>query len=181
MAHTPELQSVCELLENAKKIICFEGKTRDIIDEKLLQINNLSPFHQFLEVLQILEILSQSTSCYCLEQSAFPLIKNHKDQDRLQKIYRYIENHYQNPISITSIAQEVALTEEDFCRYFKKHTQLTFTAFLNQYRIELAKSQLLLGKTISEVCYHCGFESLSYFSRIFKRIVGKNHQKFQNN
>lgn len=66
MAHIPELQSVCELLENAKKIICFEGKTNDIIDVKLLQINNLSPFHQFLEVLQILEILNQSTSCYCL-------------------------------------------------------------------------------------------------------------------
>ena len=56
---------------------------------------------------------------------------------------------------------------------------MTFTDFVNQYRITQAKTLLLQDKTVSEVCYEVGFESLSYFNKLFKKITGENPSKFK--
>ena len=56
---------------------------------------------------------------------------------------------------------------------------MTFTDFVNQYRITQAKTLLLQDKSISEACYEVGFESLSYFNKLFKRIAGENPSQFK--
>ena len=56
---------------------------------------------------------------------------------------------------------------------------MTFTDFVNQYRIDLAKNLLMQDKNITEVCYAVGFESMSYFNRLFNKIVGKNPSTFK--
>ena len=71
------------------------------------------------------------------------------------------------------------LTNEAFCRYFKKMTKLTFTEFVNHYRVDTAKKLLLHDKNITETCFACGFESLSYFNRVFKRVSGENPNAFK--
>ena len=58
-------------------------------------------------------------------------------------------------------------------------TLMTFTEFVNQYRVNQAKNLLLLDNTVTEVCFACGFESLSYFNRIFKKITGENPLQFK--
>jgi len=56
---------------------------------------------------------------------------------------------------------------------------MTFTEFVNQYRITQAKTLLLQDKSISEVCYEVGIESLSYFNKVFKKITGENPSVFK--
>lgn len=56
---------------------------------------------------------------------------------------------------------------------------MTFTDFVNQYRITQAKTLLLQDKSISEVCYDVGFDSLSYFNKLFKKITGENPSQFK--
>jgi AraC-like DNA-binding protein len=58
---------------------------------------------------------------------------------------------------------------------------MTFTDFVNQYRIERAKNLLMQGKNITETCYAIGFESLSYFNKLFNKIVGENPSDFKRN
>ena len=81
---------------------------------------------------------------------------------------------------IVSDIGHLKMTKEAFCRYFKKMTKLTFTQFVNHYRIDIAKKLLLQGNTISEVCFQCGFESLSYFNRVFKKVTGTSPTGFRN-
>ena len=71
------------------------------------------------------------------------------------------------------------LTVPAFCRYFKKQTNMTFTDFVNQYRMERAKNLLMQNKNVSEVCYAIGLESLSYFNKVFRQIVGENPSDFK--
>ena len=97
-----------------------------------------------------------------------------KGQKRLQLIYSFIDEHYQKKIIVAEVAFLCNLSKPAFCRYFKKTTGNTFIGFLNQYRISIAKKHLLMGKNISETCYECGFESLSYFNRTFKNITKEN-------
>ncbi|HLK98743.1 MAG TPA: helix-turn-helix transcriptional regulator, partial [Hymenobacter sp.] len=82
-------------------------------------------------------------------------------------------------IDITDVAEEVSLTPSAFCRYFKRMTHLTFTQFLNQYRVNQARTLLLLDQTVSEAAWACGFESLSYFNKIFRRVTGENPLQFK--
>jgi len=58
-------------------------------------------------------------------------------------------------------------------------TLLTFVQFVNHYRIDKAKKLLMNGKNVTEACYDCGFESLSYFNRVFKNVTGQNPQTFK--
>jgi YesN/AraC family two-component response regulator len=56
---------------------------------------------------------------------------------------------------------------------------MTFTDFVNQYRIIQAKTLLLKDITVSEACYEVGFESLSYFNKLFKKLTGENPSAFR--
>ena len=102
-----------------------------------------------------------------------------KEKERMHVIYKYVEAHFQEPIKIFDIASKVNLTEAAFCRYFKKSTKLTYTDFVNQYRINHAKKLLMQDANVTEACYDTGFESLSYFNKIFKKITGENPSAFR--
>jgi AraC-like DNA-binding protein len=176
---TPELASIYQLFENSKKVICFHGTVKEKIGKRLQKIHLLSHFEQFIEVLSIFQILATSDEITLLHDKPFENLYNNKEQLRLKIVYKFIENNYQRLVSIEEIAKLTHLSKAAFCRYFKKMTRLTFTEFLNQYRIEQAKRLLKSDKNVTETCYECGFESLSYFNRIFKKVVGENPIQFK--
>ncbi|MFV8372028.1 AraC family transcriptional regulator [Flavobacterium sp. LB2P74] len=176
---TPELASIYQLFENSKKVICFHGTVKDKIGKRLQKIHLLSHFEQFIEVLSLFQILATSNEITFLHDKPFENLYNNKEQLRLKVVYKFIEENYQRAVSIEEISHLTHLSKAAFCRYFKKMTRLTFTEFLNQYRIEQAKRLLKSDKNVTETCYECGFESLSYFNRIFKKVVGENPIQFK--
>ncbi|MEO6037616.1 MAG: AraC family transcriptional regulator [Saprospiraceae bacterium] len=86
---------------------------------------------------------------------------------------------YNRTPDVGEIAGLVHLGKASFCRYFKKQTKMTFTDFVNQYRIAQAKTCLLQDSSVSDVCYQVGFESLSYFNKLFKQHMGVNPSAFK--
>lgn len=175
----PELTEVFELFEKSQQGIAFTGRTKVNIGSRLKKLHVLAPFSQFLEVLHIFSILAASEEYVLLHD--YPVINkyNQKQQDRLKNIYAFIDENYQRKIELEEVAALSNLSKEAFCRYFKGATGSVFTSFLNQYRISQAKRLLLKGRNISETCYDCGYESLSYFNRIFKKIANENPSDFK--
>lgn len=175
----PELSNVFELFEKSQHGIAFTGSTKVNIGLRLKKLHVLEPFSQFLEVLYIFSILATSVEYILLHD--YPIINKYsqKQQDRLKNIYSFIDENYQRKIELKEVAALCNLSKEAFCRYFKGATGSPFTSFLNQYRISQAKRLLLKGKNISETCYECGYESLSYFNRIFKKITSENPSDFK--
>jgi len=178
-ASTPELEAIHQLFENSKKVICFHGNTKATIGKQLKAIHLLPHFEQFIAVLSLFQSLATSQERTFLHEKPFENFYNNKEQSRLKIVYKFIESNYQRTISIEEMAQLTHLSKAAFCRYFKKMTRLTFIEFLNQYRIEQAKLLLKEDKNVTETCYECGFESLSYFNRIFKKVVGENPLEFK--
>jgi AraC-like DNA-binding protein len=176
---TPELVAIQHLFENSKKVICFHGETKISVGKRLKEISGLSNFDQFIEVLSLLQILATSIEFTFLHDKPFENLYNNKEQSRLKVVYKFIETNYQRTISIDEMGRLTHLSNAAFCRYFKKMTRLTFTEFLNQYRIEQAKILLKSDKNVTEASFECGFESLSYFNRIFKKVVGINPMQFK--
>ena len=175
----PELNQICELFDQAQFGIAFNGETKNSIGKRIKELHTLAPFQLFVEVMQLLEELSNSNEYTLLHDKPFVNRFSLKEQKRMRTIYAYIDEHYQGKITVNEIASLCNLSKPAFCRYFKKATGNSFVAFLNQYRISQAKRLLLMGKNITETCFDCGFESLSYFNRIFKKVTLENPSEFK--
>jgi len=175
----PELKQIDRLLELAKYGIAFQGTTKTEVGALLKELHTLEPFGFFMSVMTILKRLSTSKEFELLHKTPFVNKHSDKEQKRLRAIYAFIDERYQGKISLDEVADLCNMTKPAFCRYFKKNTGSTFIQFLNQYRVSQAKRFLLQGKNVSETCFACGFESLSYFNRSFKKIVGENPSCFR--
>ena len=179
MAEFPEMQSVDRLLELSKYGLAFSGTIKDEIGTMLKRLYLLEPFDFFMQSLNILQKLSQSNEFELLHSKPYVNRYRKKEQARIRQIHALIDERYQNKITVDEVAKLCNLTKPAFCRYFKKATGNTFINFLNQYRISQAKRLLLMGRNISETCYECGFESLSYFNRTFKKVTEENPSEFK--
>ncbi len=178
-APTPELGQIRRLVELSSHGIAFSPPMRKVMAPMLRKLPGLSSFEQFLSVLRILFILSNDEGMEKLHPAPFQNQYTQRDQNRLKKVYGYIDEHYTHKIDGHEVADLANLTYEAFCRFFKKMTKLTFTEFVNQYRIDASKRMLMMGHNVSETCFSCGFESLSYFNRTFKKLTGENPTEFR--
>jgi transcriptional regulator GlxA family with amidase domain len=100
----------------------------------------LPHFEQLLLLLEIFNLLANSTQVENLNAKPIANASILKEQQRMQMINHYVEANYQNEIDVNHVAQICNLTTPAFCRYFKKATHYTFTDFLNQFRINQSKN-----------------------------------------
>ena len=176
---TPELSGIQKLFDRAYLGLSFTGKTKETVAAKLRIMHSLNHFEQLLCLLEIFQVLATSKEVIELNESDTSIKLFLNDKIRMGAIYKYIHANYNETPDVNKVAASVHLSTAAFCRYFKKQTKMTFTDFVNQYRITQAKTLLLQDKTISETCYEVGFESLSYFNKLFKRITGENPSVFK--
>ena len=119
---------------------------------------------------RLLEIFSQHLA---LVANQISLEQANVDSPIVTRAKDYVENHHSEPIRLEQISQALNVSEFHFCRTFKQATGLTFMDYLSRFRIEKAKV-LLSDKRlrISEIAYEVGFQTISHFNRIFRRLVG---------
>ena len=100
----------------------------------------------------------------------------------LQKLLRYLEQHYADPnLSLTSLSEVFQLTPSYISEYFKERTGLKYIEYLATLRITRAKELLLTAPDlkISEICSRVGFMNPETFIRAFKRLEGISPGKFR--
>ena len=99
-------------------------------------------------------------------------LQNPSSIDEIKKAVNYIRNNYNKDISLQSAASVAGYSVCYFSRKFKKITGQTFITFLNSVRCENAANMLKNGAKVADVCFDCGFNEPSYFSRTFKSLMG---------
>lgn len=91
-----------------------------------------------------------------------------------------ITERHADQLSLTEIAQSVNMSAFYFCKTFKRATGMTFTEYLARVRVEKVKNLLLNPhKRVSEAAYEAGFQSLSQFNRVFRRIAGQSPSAYR--
>ncbi|MCL2373396.1 MAG: AraC family transcriptional regulator [Defluviitaleaceae bacterium] len=92
---------------------------------------------------------------------------------RIKNAIRHITERFQEPLTISEVAEAVSLNPIYFGALFKKETHTTFRDYLNRIRLNQAEDMLHTGKyNVTEVANSCGFTDVFYFSRLFKRYKG---------
>ncbi|HEV7378477.1 MAG TPA: AraC family transcriptional regulator, partial [Dyadobacter sp.] len=180
LQHVPELTPIAALFGRAHFGLSFYGETRQTVIAKLRAMEGMDDFNNYIEMLSILKILAESTEFQELNREDTSVKSYLSDKVRMTVVYNYIHDHYHDNPDVNQIAERVHLSTAAFCRYFKKQTDMTFTDFINQYRISQAKTLLLNDTSISEVCFSVGISSISYFNKLFKRLTGETPTSFKN-
>jgi AraC-like DNA-binding protein len=103
-----------------------------------------------------------------------------KTEGRIGKVFQYIHRHSAETVSLSEMAALINLSESAFCKFFKRTTGKTFSDYLSEIRVGHACHLLSESDdTISEIAYRSGFESLTYFNRVFLRKKGVRPREFR--
>jgi len=122
----------------------------------------------------------KSTSLLFEFFSSVDKLAEQKEKSRVSPAVEYIQKHYTEPFDIDALSELCYLSKPYFFKLFKKETGTTPILMRNDLRIERAKSLLLDEECqINELAAMLGFESIYYFSRSFKKIVGISPQEYR--
>jgi AraC-like DNA-binding protein len=98
----------------------------------------------------------------------------------ITKAKEFIRKHHAEDLSLPQVAQIANASPFYFCKLFKRATGLTFTKFVSRVRIESSKDLLTNPqRRVSEVAYEVGFQSLTQFNRVFKKILGQSPTEYR--
>lgn len=93
----------------------------------------------------------------------------------IAKARNYILEHQAEELSLTQVAKAVNMSSYYFCKMFKKVVGINFTDYVARVRIEKSKNLLLNPNLrVSEIAFEVGFQSLTHFNRVFKKILSQS-------
>lgn len=157
------------LMERAQKGIHFSKDTAKYVEPRLEKLVTINGFDTLIELMSILNELANTRNSRTLSTTSFFNKKTDKTANHMEKVFDFMQTHYNKNIALGDLAKLVGMPEVSFCRLFKKNTGKTFKETLNEIRISQAEKLLMgTGKPIEEISFHCGFNNLSNFNRRFK-------------
>jgi len=132
---------------------------------------------QYASVVQLLSIFAEHLSMV----SNQVLVRQHNSEPPvITKAKAYIQQRHADDLSLGEVAKAMNISTFYFCKMFKKATGINFTDYLSRVRIEKAKNLLLNPNLrVSEIAFEVGFQSLTHFNRVFKKIVGDSPTEYR--
>lgn len=173
-----EFNKLKNTLEKSTQGLYFPSPPLEIIS-KMETINQKEGISRICVLLEIFEILAE-LPYQVLASPFFQPIKNEENELRINTVCQYMLKNSSTNISLKSVAELIHLSESAFCKFFKKMTGKTYSDYLNEIRIGKACTLLTSSdKTIAEIGFQTGFESITYFNRIFLRKKKRTPSEFR--
>jgi AraC-like DNA-binding protein len=115
-----------------------------------------------------------------IKMNQIAVTESHSEHPVVLRAKGVIEKHQGEEISLSAVAKAVHVSSFHLCKLFRKSTGLTFTEYVSRIRTEKAKNLLLNPQLrISEIAYEVGFQSLTHFNRIFRKLVGESPTRYR--
>ena len=168
---------IAKLLSEASRGLFFP-QAKEIFPqiEQLPQLTGVEKVTSFLTILQ--ELTKQKN--IKLSSEYFSAVKSEETENRINKICQHIQKNATKAINLERTANLIHLSPSAFCKFFKRATGITFSDYVNDIRIGNACHLLTeTDKAISKIAHETGFESLTYFNRVFLKKKGVPPRKFR--
>jgi len=175
-----QLNFIRSMFERSTRGISFSIDTIRQLRPRLLTLNEKNGFDSVLELMSILHDLSVSRNMRTLSDAAFNNEQFSYNSRRIEKAFQHMYDNFDRSVSLSEVAKLVNMTDVSFSRFIKKRTGNTFIDSLNEIRLGHASKKLIeTTHSISEISYHCGFNNISNFNRIFKKKKGCTPKAFR--
>lgn len=175
------IQRIKNFFQLAKRGMKFGNELKTQLKELMLKVaSQTEEIGRLIAVLEILNLLCSAKDYELLTSPGYTNNYQLKDNDRMDKILKYVFDNFNQEILLSTAAEMTNMNKQAFCRYFKKRTQKTFVAFVNEVRIGHAcKLMAQSDQQISELAYSCGFNNLSNFNKFFKLAKGVTPKEYK--
>ncbi len=163
----PEMEKMEKLFALASRGISILPADKTQLLQSIIQLPNQSSQNALI---QLIHILIQVISCThrLLSSNHYKQTIGAGSQLRINKVFQYVQKHFKNDLRLSDVAAKLHLSETAFCKFFKRSSGRTFSDYVNEIRIAHACRLLIeTDKQVAQVAYESGFESLTYFNRIF--------------
>jgi AraC-like DNA-binding protein len=132
---------------------------------------------QYESMVKLLAIFAQHVS---MISNQIALQHENSEPPVITKAKAFIEQNHSEDLSLGAVAKAVNTSTFYFCKMFKKATGINFTEYVSRVRIEKSKNLLLNPNLrVSEIAYEVGFQSLTHFNRVFKKIIGQSPTEYR--
>jgi AraC-like DNA-binding protein/ligand-binding sensor protein len=148
------------------------------LEEAYFHTRVLTPA-EYESMVRLLAIFGQHLS---LVSNQLLIQQKNAEPPAITRAKQFIHAHQTDNLSLSQVARAVNTSTFYFCKMFKRATGLHFTDYLSRVRIEKAKNLLLNPNArVSEVAYEVGFQSLTHFNRVFKKVTGQSPTAYRSN
>jgi AraC-like DNA-binding protein len=173
---------------NLHNIFKYEDQAIELLEEQcpayddvFAIVQNLitgddNKFFCLSQIIALFDVLRR----YCLPQPTGSKADRSLEYSNLRALIIWTQEHYKERILIEDAAKQVGYSKFHFCYYFKTLTGTTYLKYLNSVRISHACRFLQEGRTVWESGELCGFESQSYFIKLFKKLHGLTPKAYVN-
>lgn len=175
--------SITRMMNEARKGLCFPLsaiiKVYGLLDSLSVVTDGFYAVTQFLTILYE---LSQCEGARTLATTSYAKVAVEDDSRRILKVKDFISKNYMDDLRLPALADMAGMSPSAFSRFFKMHTSRNLSDYIIDIRLGYASRMLVdTVKSISEICYDCGFNNLSNFNRIFKKKKGCSPSDFREN
>jgi len=180
MLDKTELYRLKLLFERSKRGLEFHGQNKQLVIELMKGLVTMEGIQSLMQLLQILHILSATNEFEFISSRPCNDLIKEPESDRLNKVYKHILTNYRNKIPLERMADLLHMTPSSFSRYFTMKNNKTYSRFLMEIRIKHACELLNESDmTVAEICYECGFNTLSNFNKIFKEVTHRKPTEYK--
>ncbi|WP_257669949.1 AraC family transcriptional regulator [Parapedobacter tibetensis] len=161
------------------------GSTVAQTQQLMHEILHMHGIASIIQLFKILDLLSNTKDYHLLHDDMYNYPLKDAETNRINLIYNYAAKHFRKKIPLEEVAALLNMTPTSFARYFTMKTSKSFSYFLMELRIRHACKHLTTdeAKSIAQICYESGFNTLSNFNKQFKTYMGMTpkeyRQKFQ--
>lgn len=179
-ANYVQFAKIRELLNLSQRGLHFNLKNHEEVIKIIKHIPEAEGPKQIILLLELLLALSNTPD---MEIGASPnfesTLAGFKD-NKMEKVIAYLNKHYTQVITLDEISSLAAMNPTAFCRFFKGKTGKTFKEYIIDMRIGYACKLLAVDRlNMSQICFQCGFDSISHFNRCFKKSTGCSPSAFK--
>ena len=148
---------------------------------RLLKLSQIKEgFYAMMELFQILYELSKFDDARELSSSSFARVQTNMESRRVAKVKDFVAAHYIEEIRLNQMSKMVNMSPTAFSRFFKLRTGKTLAEYIVDVRLGHATRMLIDTKEpVSQICFSCGFNTLTNFNRLFRKRKGCSPTEFR--
>lgn len=175
------LLPIKHLFEKARRGVVFSREAIEKVRPHLFCLSTMDDkFYAVIQLLTALYELSLADGTRELATSSFAKVEVDDDSRRVLKVKAYIADHFTEEVRLADLADLVGMSPSAFSRFFKKRTSKTLSDYVVDIRMGMAARKLVdTNESVSEICYTCGFNTLSNFNRLFRKTKGCSPTEFR--
>ena len=175
-----EMLALKKLFVRSRRGLDFYGPKKTRAIQLMQKLTEMQGLQRVIELLKILELLAGTKEYHYISSIAYEDVFDQHEADRMNLVYDYVFENFRQRILLEDLAALLHMTPTSFSRYFTMKNNRPFSKFVSEIRIKHACKLLTETEdSVEQICYECGFNTLSNFNKQFKEVMQQKPMQYK--